>query len=1133
MKKRVTSFLLSFLMVLALIPASHVHAETNSESAASALGASKYNRTWSGDFGYKVTYYLSAEPKGKFNRGLQLGAAGNSVKLIKTLYSFNVNPGSEEYIGVQPSYNRQVLGANSMREMATSLAGALDLYPAYASLIESYTGTGTPQAPVALANQINRYPVTKQGTVSPPIAPREADNFLSPAGSSTAGSNIYVNGELANYLGNPMSGGANSKIIAATEPGGDNAMFLALGQSMGKTSSSALAKAILPLIPSEEVSGRISTAASKGKALEDLIFPIGTDCQLEWVIVVEPLIFTQVARSNEGMLEKLYDKFWFTEWELGFVNGVSRIAAMGYDAQYRKERQALQTRITLLQNNTHTADTSSLQTQLRKLNEDYEASSDSLNTLMAKGEFADDLYSMMRTSLPSSLYITEGWFRTTPAAGVSNVDTLGAVTGTGVGIFHNQIDAPPPVPPCCSPNGETEDPGYCPCDGPGSPRCHCPPGCDCNPTNPPPGCDCVDPPREDLGKPFIDEQHITQELRAYMGSDEDQYTINYNEPPTGGEYWVGTGQRNAGTDKNPNMVNTNQNVPYTYVPQTYHDISVGPMGSNHYVKYDKLVGAAPAMKIMRNAGGNALLQLPDHWKTTQTGSGGPHTTFGKPYAEDIVTWISHRHANGAIGATVLAKYMTEFAVNKTAANEKYKTFVSTTNGMEVALEDTDGSKIVRTPQDKESFSMEFHLGDGSTVSLGSQQVTYARQDGASTWSGDGEASPVPDATKTMEGIKNVTLRQINFDQEVDVHTLYYGRSKPQTYYSQAANVSHTVSGSGESATETYTFTSPSETFKFYPTFEAQANYRIGGADEPVNLLSKQARYFRGVNRLTLKSSVASSQDIAAPWSRDRDDASYTMKAGNAYTYQFGGATISVNGWFHLIDPKFAPDYDEAVASNDIIMQAYFGQINQAVNAFSGGSLGIYSNLYEASYRSGYTVTAPNGSATGKESLMWEGPMSGSGGSYGKSYNFLPGNGKYPTSNRTFMGNGMSSGDPTGSNQYLVVNFETGGGDKIGGWYNENFQGIIVCHVSGTITLPSGKTDFAAVHTYQSDWQTAVNATATPITTWDGKQIHAGSFGIGAEADLGSISWGEAESRVVFMISPKTFNVRGSAFDTVA
>lgn len=50
MKKRVTSFLLSFLMILALLPVSHVHAETNSESAASALGASKYNRTWSGDF---------------------------------------------------------------------------------------------------------------------------------------------------------------------------------------------------------------------------------------------------------------------------------------------------------------------------------------------------------------------------------------------------------------------------------------------------------------------------------------------------------------------------------------------------------------------------------------------------------------------------------------------------------------------------------------------------------------------------------------------------------------------------------------------------------------------------------------------------------------------------------------------------------------------------------------------------------------------------------------------------------------------------------------------------------------------------------------------------------------------------
>lgn len=1127
--RRFTALLLVLCLTIPMLPVYAEGTQTNADNISAdtgrRLGANETNRHISGNkFGYKIEMFYTRDGKAFKDNSQSPGEQGG-VR-VSTVVSVS---------GIAPSANvpiTSVVSEQTSWKTAMSKLSAKD-YAAF--------GGGT------YHYEDDQLVVYTNGGAGATITLEGMKGFIRPDRSE----------QCVNILGNWLEQGSGfaakaNKLFA--EQGTDSLAGMVLSAAVGDTAGAPLIEMAMSVYSSQSaqqqdrINAQIPKNANsqeKADLLIDLCLPISDKCMVGWATYLAPLMYTYTDTPGMSILDDRFDSYLGSANNYAFVNGATK----AFFAE--------------------TAVTDEMSRGDEKLADAIKSTmSDpgAYDRYAEKGEFGRFLNNAYNDALPNSITPSSSRWGV-PAASVSGQwSEFQQVRSAGVGLFSNAPATPPQPELCCHPAGSHADQtGYCPCGGPGSARCSCVVGCTCDPNNPPAGCDCVPPKVElDDAMPIIDEQHLSQELtKTIAGVNKDTFNVTYKPVPDGASYWgeckVTHGTRDVQVDiggcgdpsghaafaagkikvhhcvpniqTRPQPTTTTEclEIPYTWAAEVYHNFSAR-IPESELTLASRMTDGNP-FSVMRS--NDQLLMVLGDTLRSVTNRDGQLSTVGDQFKSQLApVWISHRWAvDGSKDSAVLAKYMSTYETSK--ANTAYKNAMSKTGYSDVT-ELTDGSKINKSKSGGE-FMMTFHIGNNDSVlSTGSgatQQVTYKPVEGAGQVhvqgpiDGDAAQHVHGDQTKptnrTEEGLQDVTLSRTDYSIKVGAQNIYSGKTKAQAVYDKPASTSHSY------APDTWAFTAPSQVFNFYPTYEMKSDYTVGDGDNKVYMLSTQSRRFQAFDRLTISAAGASGQTVTAPWSRDAQDVnSPTMKAGNAYDYKLGQGTVTIDGYVHLIDPAFAPDASAAQAQNDAILKQYLDQFKALASSFGKDDIELYSNLANA------TPTSPSlKGKSGKEALtIASADVDSSGVSV--QYTYLPGNSLYSTSNRTFNGQALSPGDPLGTNAYLSNNLQTGGGNKISGWYNEDFQGIIVAHLTASFTVSNLSTNYAAVHTYQSDWQTAANATAQPITNGN-TTILSGKFGVGTMFKLGSISWGSANvDNVNVYLPPYEFSVRGSVFDTV-
>lgn len=931
-----------------------------------------------------------------------------------------------------------------------------------------------------------------------------------------------------------------------------------------------LAEAILEKLSPELQDAIVKQAGSnKGKDIYQYILPNydGT-CLVGWAIIVEPM-YQLIFNGNDHIyIDDRYKNFVGTATHWANLMGATAALASEAVSTYNDSATNPVTKLAWHES----------------MGGWIDYTNTGRNGYIKYGAFKE-AYTPIEEDMPNSVYTVEGWLEIPVASAPGGKYTPEQVLngGAGVGVYIREPNALPEAPPCCYPANPKDDP--CPCGGPVP--CNCPPGCTCDPNNYTEGCDCVDPPPKlkDTRNPVIQEDHLTQKLEKDVTSTNSPktFTVAYRNEYSGGtrhnsdrnehftvtipgkqetvtNYSCGTSTADSthmaqhwamGIKCTPTGSSVTGDPPrkedwyhnwhiyenYKYVWGAGQQFT-GSIPSANLTTYSKMKSESEALELLKN-GDRAQIKWNGHIDDTFTETDPNQTTSrGDLYeGSNHMTWISHRFAvnSTARNAIWLSKYMTNY--ESTKANNKYKNAMTST-GFGGTLETTNGKDITESLNSTEgTFNLDFHVGNNENIkgAYASENATYkfqstgtyevqrgdTKDNPASCWMGSPQSV---DMSIVRDALTKVTLNQANFSIDIDVQGTYAGSSKKQSFYNQDPKV--TVSGNGN----TWTFTTPSSLFSFYPSYKMKAIYDVNGSDQDVWCLSRRIRYFRGEDKLVITVNSAGG-NIESSWSRDYGDPDYTTKAGNAYKYTGKGGTVTFDGYFHILDPEFAPNRDEQIQRNKEIVASYVDQLSAVMTGISDDSVGIYSNLPYAAYNSIYApkLTGYAGKNEGREGMILK-SASASGSMGGTTYSFLPGFNGAQTRGRS---NGASvSGDGL-NNGFLTRNLETGGGILVSGWYNEDFEGIIQVHVTATVNVGDVKPDMAIVDEHLSDFQTDINALAQPITVDTGVGAFTkerGKFAIGVECNIGPVSWGGASANVVAMFDPVTFNVRGSSYD---
>ena len=937
-----------------------------------------------------------------------------------------------------------------------------------------------------------------------------------------------------------------------------------------KEGDAGLANAIFQKLSSSLQSEITKQAGSnKGKDLIPYIFPEydGT-CLVGWAIIVEPMYQLIFNGDVHIYIDDRYKKFvgTATHW----ANLMGATAALANEA------------VSTYNDPTTSPDTRKQWQHILGGWIDYTNSGG--NGYLWYGAFKD-AYTPIEEDMPNSVYTVEGWLKIPVASVPGGKYTPEQVLngGAGVGVYIREPNTPPEAPPCCYPANPKDDP--CPCGGPVP--CNCPPGCTCDPNNYTEGCDCVDPPPklQDTGNPVIHEDHLTQKLEkdVTLTNPPKTFTVAYKSEYSGGtrhnsdrnehyevtipgnqetvtEYSCGTsttdsthmaqhwamgikctqtGSKVTGEPERKEDWYHNWHVyeNYKYVWEAGQKFT-GSIPSANLTTYSKMKSESEALELLKK-GDRAQIKWNGHIDDTFTETDPNQTSQRGDLFEgsNHVTWISHRFAvnSTARNAVWLSKYMTQY--ESTKANNKYKNAMTST-GFGGTLETTNGKDITESLNSTEgTFNLDFHVGNNESIkgAYASENATYKFQSTGTyeVQTGDTKDNPAScgmgspqsvDMSIVRDALTTVTLNQANFSINIDVQGTYAGSSKKQTLYNQDPKV--TVSGDGN----TWTFTTPSSLFSFYPSYKMKAIYDVNGSDKDVWCLSRRMRYFRGEDKLVITVNSAGG-NIESSWSRDYGDPDYTTKAGNAYQYTGKGGTVTFDGYFHILDPDFAPNRDEQIQRNEEIVASYVDQLSAVMDGISDDSVGIYSNLPFAAYNSIYApkLSGYSGKNEGREGMILK-SASASGSMGGSTYSFLPGFDRAQTSRRS---NGASVSGDGFNNGFLTRNLERDGGILVSGWYDEDFEGIIQVHVTATVNVGDVKPEMAIIDEHLSDFKTAINTLAQPITVDTGVGAFTkarGKFAIGVECNIGPVSWGGASANVVAMFNPVTFNVRGSSYD---
>lgn len=351
----------------------------------------------------------------------------------------------------------------------------------------------------------------------------------------------------------------------------------------------------------------------------------------------------------------------------------------------------------------------------------------------------------------------------------------------------------------------------------------------------------------------------------------------------------------------------------------------------------------------------------------------------------------------------------------------------------------------------------------------------------------------------------------------------------------------------------YKIQSPIPTWKFYPTFQMtwDATPAAPKENKEVWALAAGERTFNAYDALTIQHQSARI-GMVAPWSRDFEDRDHDVnvtKAGTAYKAESGTNQILVDAYVTVIDPNFVhPDQRATViADNQRRIEEYATAIETIVAA-SEDSWGMFTNLRagsskEAAYVVPFvasdknqeelvktqmkrTLRGPGHTNIAFEAFRTDGNVTGTDYTVPQAYSVR---GWEYTKAKVGIPSGINTLTKAQTNLSELLYKAPGKA-----WYKEDYEGIIVVHLSALATLKNGMiTEYASIYRHESDWQTAYNANSKPLANqYMGiYKIPKGKYGVGVDFKVPTFNVG-GKGVAGLNVGSKIyeFGVRGNVFD---
>lgn len=295
--------------------------------------------------------------------------------------------------------------------------------------------------------------------------------------------------------------------------------------------------------------------------------------------------------------------------------------------------------------------------------------------------------------------------------------------------------------------------------------------------------------------------------------------------------------------------------------------------------------------------------------------------------------------------------------------------------------------------------------------------------------------------------------------------------------------------------------------------------------------------------------------VTSPWSRDSEDkvdesgnvrTTPTAKAGSTIKASANGTTVQVDVFYHVQDPNFVdPSQRAAVQSrNDAKAKQYDDMVTNISNQFKSNGVSFYSNMFQSTTSNTLEkVASPSNftNLTSKTALKLASSVTSTITSQAKAY-YVDVNGiadyTKPTRTITLNGTTIAAKDrwvdisAVKSEDVLSSILEQNGGVSISGWYNEDYEGILVIKKTYIIVLNGVETSYAQIHPQHSDSHTERNELAQPLKFVGGPEVLIqDNYGIGVEYRLPTLNInGQSFSNIVIPSKAFLFDIRGSIYD---
>lgn len=532
--------------------------------------------------------------------------------------------------------------------------------------------------------------------------------------------------------------------------------------------------------------------------------------------------------------------------------------------------------------------------------------------------------------------------------------------------------------------------------------------------------------------------------------------------------------------------------------------------------------------------------------TNQFVSSNMNDVFGSTLTE--YKFMTHRNAdpdnNGAVKPLQIAAYM-----NGTTLNSNYLTFINPYYGAtypsaynnptgNFGRNDFELITSINLPQNATAIGSGNFCSGGSSSSLKipvklSGEITYGK-------------TTVKDSTfKTFTPITiDPTVQSANkAADQFETNSLYWGVDP------------------NDDVNPSYHIQVESDAVTFNPAFKMkyQSSNDVNSLFKEVWVLSAGKKKFISNDYVKIELTNTNLK-VSCPWSRDSEDkvdengsprTIPTAKSGSAIYAKTtdDGDVLKIDVYFHILDPNFvSPGNRASVQShNDEICKTYDDMCLSVANQLKTGT-SFYSNMFQSCTSDTiHKLESPTNfidlSRTSELKLI--SPVTINYGSIITQMGYIDVNGiaDYdPTGKRTVSLRGQSypvkkweDTSAVQSEKVLESLLVEGGGQKINGWYNEDFEGLIVCHRTYFI-LCSAKSTIAQIHPQHSDSRTPRNELAEALPFYqlvNGKTVNlieAGQYGIGIEHRF-SFNIGSEQYKVCLTGVVYPYDIRGAIYDT--